>query len=206
MKGGLQLSLADDKLLELSKSGDIEAFEQLISLYEKKVYTIAYRFMGNHEDASDLAQEAMLKAYRAVKKFRGDASFKTWLYHITANVCRDELRKRSKRKETSLDEPLVFEEGEVTRETPDWTNVPEQVYEDKELQVYLHGLIQALTPDYKMVVVMREIQGFSYEEISQQLDCSLGTVKSRLSRARKMLKDKILADREHSNKVRSLKR
>ncbi|MBO8170036.1 MAG: sigma-70 family RNA polymerase sigma factor [Thermoanaerobacteraceae bacterium] len=198
------MSLADDRLLERSKAGDVEAFAQLISQYEKKVYTIAYRFMGNHEDASDLAQEAMLKAYRSIKKFRGDASFKTWLYHITANVCRDELRRRSKRRETSLDEPLFFENDEVPKQTADWTNVPERVYENKELQGYLHGLIKALTPEYRMVIVMREIQGLSYEEIARQLDCSLGTVKSRLSRARKALKDKIVADREQSGEIRRL--
>lgn len=198
------MSLADDRLLERSKAGDVEAFAQLISQYEKKVYTIAYRFMGNHEDASDLAQEAMLKAYRSIKKFRGDASFKTWLYHITANVCRDELRRRSKRRETSLDEPLFFENDEVPKQTADWTNVPERVYENKELQGYLHGLIKALTPEYRMVIVMREIQGLSYEEIARQLDCSLGTVKSRLSRARKALKDKIVAEREQSGEIRRL--
>ncbi len=204
MKGGFTVSLADDQFLEKSRAGDVEAFEMLITRYEKKIYTIAYRFMGNHEDASDLAQEAMLKAFRSISKFRGEASFKTWLYHITANVCRDELRKRSKRREVSLDQPLVFAEGEIPKQTADWSAVPEKIYEDKELQEYLGGLIRALTPEYRMVVVMREIQGLSYEEIAMKLDCSLGTVKSRLSRARKALKDKILTDREQMAKHQRL--
>lgn len=198
------MSLVDDQLLEKSRSGDVEAFEQLISKYEKKIYTIAYRFMGNHEDASDLAQEAMLKAYRSMAKFRGDASFKTWLYHITANVCRDELRKRSKRQEVSLDQPLVFEDGEAPRQTADWSAVPEDLYESKEMQEYLGKLIRGLTDEYRMVIVMRELQGLSYEEIAMKLDCSLGTVKSRLSRARKALKDKITADREQIAKEQRL--
>ncbi|WP_366924525.1 sigma-70 family RNA polymerase sigma factor [Metallumcola ferriviriculae] len=198
------MSLTNDRLLERSRAGDVDAFQELINQYEKKIYTIAYRFMGNHEDASDLAQEAMLKAFRSISKFRGEASFKTWLYHITANVCRDELRKRSRRHEVSLDEPLVFDEGEVPKQTADWSGVPEKLYEERELQEYLNGLIQKLTPEYRMVIVMREIQELSYEEIAIKLDCSLGTVKSRLNRARKALKDKIVSDREQMTEGKRL--
>lgn len=193
----------DEDLVKRSQQGDINAFEQLISKYQQKVYNIAYRLMGNAEDASDLAQEAFIKTYKSIKNFRGDASFSTWLHHIVMNVCRDELRKRSRHKISSLDEPVTTEEGQVNREVTDWSNSPEQAYEQKESKETLQKLIDTLSPEYRLIIVMREMQGFSYEEIAHQLDISLGTVKSRLSRARKYLKDKILLEREHcQNKKR----
>ncbi|ATW23777.1 RNA polymerase sigma factor [Candidatus Formimonas warabiya] len=186
----------DEDLVKRSQQGDIEAFEQLISKYQQKVFNIAYRLIGNPHDASDLAQEALIKVYKSIKSFRLDASFSTWVYHIVTNVCRDELRKRSRHQVSSLDEPLVSQDGEVNREVPDYSNCPETAYEQKESGEYIQGLINSLSPEYRMVVVMREMMGLSYEEIAQELNITLGTVKSRLNRARKYLKDKIIEDRE----------
>lgn len=192
--------ISEEELLNRCRAGDTAAFEQLISRYEKKVYTIAYRFIGNHDDASDLAQEALIKTFTALKTFRGESSFNTWLYHIVANVCRDELRRRKRYTVTSLDEPVVTEDGAVERQTVDYSQSPEKLYEEKETMAYIQKLIAELPLDYRLVLVMREFQSFSYEEIAGKLDCSLGTIKSRLNRARRILRDRILADREHNKR------
>jgi RNA polymerase sigma-70 factor (ECF subfamily) len=153
--------------------------------------------MGNHDDASDLAQEALIRTFSAIKSFRGESSFTTWIYHIVANVCRDELRRRRRYTVSSLDEPVETEDGTVTRQTVDSSTSPEKIYEQKETMAYIQSLINELLPDYRLVLVMREFQQLSYEEIAGELECSLGTVKSRLNRARKILRDRIMADREH---------
>lgn len=183
-------------LIAKSQQGDVEAFGELVSIYEKQVYTIAYRFMGNPEDASDLTQEAFVRAFRAISRFRGEASFKTWIYHIVANVCRDELRKRKKQAVVSLDAPIVTDDGYIAREQEDWSLAPERVYESIELQETIQELLNQLIPEYRQVLVLRELQGFTYEEIANILGCSLGTVKSRINRARKALRDLIAANKE----------
>ncbi|MFW5988585.1 MAG: RNA polymerase sigma factor [bacterium] len=187
---------ADDELIKKCKAGDIEAFEKLIQRYEKKVFTIAYRYMGNKEDADDLAQEALIKVYKSIKKFRGESLFTTWLYQIVANVCRDALRKKARKQETSIDSPIITEEGETKREFGDSSLSPEILAEKAETEHYLQTLISQLKVEYKVVIIMREIQGFSYEEIAEELGCSLGTVKSRLNRARKHLRERIIRDEE----------
>ncbi|MHB1419691.1 MAG: RNA polymerase sigma factor [Bacillota bacterium] len=203
--GGVPVLNADDDLISRSRKGEVEAFEALISHYQRQVYTVAYRFMGNHDDASDLAQEAFIRAFYSIKSFRGDSSFKTWIHQIVANVCRDELRKRQRQQTTSLDEPFLTEDGIMTRQTVDWDLSPEQLYEEKEGREYLQKLIDELPPEYRIVLVMREIQDMTYEEIASQLDCSLGTIKSRLSRARKILRDKIINMELSSHEYRQIK-
>lgn len=187
--------LLEEDLITRSQNGDIDAFEELVAKYERKVYAIAYRFMGNPEDASDLTQEAFLKAYQSIKSFRQEASFSTWICRIVSNVCRDQLRKNKRQSQNSLDEDVWLEEGTVQKQLKDQRPTPDEVYESMELKEYLQGLINNLNPEYKMVVILRDIQGYSYEEIAQILDCSLGTVKSRLNRARKALRDQINLDR-----------
>ncbi|KJS82612.1 MAG: hypothetical protein JM58_14760 [Peptococcaceae bacterium BICA1-8] len=186
--------LLEEELITRSQNGDMDSFEELIVRYERRVYSIAFRFMGNQEDASDLAQEAFLKAYQAIKNFRQEASFSTWICRIVSNVCRDQLRKAKRTIQSSLDEEVWLEEGTVTKQFKDNSPTAEQVYERKELKEYLQGLIDNLNPEYRMVVVLRDIQGYSYEEIAEMLDCSLGTVKSRLNRARKALREQINSD------------
>lgn len=182
----------EDILISRSRKGDVEAFETLITGYLQKVYVLAYRFMGNPEDASDLAQEALVRAFQAIGKFRQEASFKTWLFRIVANVCRDELRRQKRKREVSLDEPLIItNQGEIQRETADWSRSPEGIFEQKEQQKYLQKIIEGLPPEYRLVIIMRDIQSFSYQEIAEVLGCSLGTVKSRLFRARRVLREKL---------------
>lgn len=181
-------------LIQKSQRGDMDAFEQLLLRYEKKVYTIAYKYMGNAEDASDLAQEALIKAYQSIGTFRGESSFGTWIGRITANKCLDELRKRKKLQTTSLDEELELEEGSVQKEIVSEQDTPEQHTIRQETVHYVQQKLQQMKEEYRMVLVLRELEGHSYEDIADMLNCSLGTVKSRISRARNYLKELVLAD------------
>lgn len=187
----------DELLVERAKRGDVEAFEQLISQYQRKVYNQAYRLTGNYEDASDIAQEAFLRVYSSLPEFRGDSSFATWLNRIVGNACLDELRKRKRQRVASLDEPVFTDEGEMDRQlaVADTADGPEQALERVEVQRAVQQSIHALDEEYRVVVVMRDLQGYSYNEIADMLGINLGTVKSRLNRARAALQKK-LADLE----------
>lgn len=181
----------DELLVERARRGDVEAFEQLISQYERTVFNIAYRLTGNREDASDVAQEAFIRAYSSLTEFRGDSSFQTWLIRITRNACLDELRKRKRQRMTSLDEPIAVEDGEMDRQLAiaDTADNPEEALERVEVQRAVQESINQLDEEYRIVVVMRDIQGYSYNEIADSLGINLGTVKSRLNRARSALKE-----------------
>lgn len=196
--------LKDEELVAKSRAGDIDAFEELVSRYERKVYTTAYRLIGNPDDANDLAQEAFLRAFQAIKNFRGEASFLTWISRIVTNVCRDELRKRCRVNIESLDERIILDEGEVAKQYPADEAGPAELLEKKELQEEIQGLINNLSPEFRLALVLRDIQGFSYEEIAEQLECSLGTVKSRINRARNYLKDRLGPSREQIGNTRRL--
>lgn len=184
----------EDLLLKRSRDGDLNAFEELVKRYESKVYTIAYRFTGNHADAGDLAQDAFIRAYQALGSFRGDASFATWLYRIASNVCRDELRRQQRHKKVSLDEMMTQSGGNPTLVSPGLS--PQECLEKKEIQELVQKQLDSLSGDMRLILVMREIQGLSYEEIAVALDCNLGTVKSRLNRARQTLKQRVIGHRE----------
>lgn len=186
----------EEQLVKKSIQGDTEAFEELVFQYQNKIYALAYRYMGNEEDAYDMAQEAFLKAYRSLRTFKGDSSFGTWLYKVATNVCLDELRRRKRRiTPLSLDEPLATDEGEVEKEIPDSSPTADIIYEQKEFSKYIQNCLDQMKPEHKTVIVLRDVMELSYEEIAEILNCSLGTVKSRLSRARNALRKK-LEDRE----------
>lgn len=180
----------DELLVERAKKGDVAAFEQLIAQYQKSVYNTAFRLTGNHEDASDVAQEAFVKVYTSLPDFRGDSSFKTWLFRIVHNACNDELRKRIRKRTSSLSDIVFNEDGDLSRQIPDPSDGPEQSLDRIETQRVVQQSINELEDEYRIVVVMREIQGLSYNEIADALGINLGTVKSRLNRARHALKEK----------------
>ncbi len=191
---------SDQQLVKRTLQGDTYAFDELVKTYQNKVYMLAYRYMGNEDDANDMAQEAFIKAYRSLRSFKGDASFGTWIYRITTNVCLDELRRR-KRKivPISLDEPLATLDGtEIEREISDQSLAADVVYEKKEFSRNIQLLLDEMKYEHKTVIVLRDIMELSYEEIAVVLDCSIGTVKSRISRARNILQKK-LTERELLN-------
>ena len=193
----------ETELIRKSQQGDLNAFEQLLLQYEKRVYTIAYKYMGNHEDAGDMAQEALIKAYRSIGTFRGESSFGTWIGRITANKCLDELRKRKRLTVTSLDEEIELEEGSVQKELAAETATPEEHVIRTETVEYVQSMLGTMREEYRIVLVLRELEGHSYEAIAQMLSCSVGTVKSRINRARRYLKEKIQMDQ---NRERSEER
>jgi len=184
----------DELLVKRSKGGDLDAFDELVRRYQGKVYTVAYRFMGNHADAGDLAQEAFIRVFQALSSFRGDSSFATWIYRIASNVCRDELRKQQRQKKVSLDEMISQNGGSPLLVSGDPS--PQEQLERIELRDQVQRHLNELSGDHRLILVMRDIQGLSYEEIASALDCSVGTIKSRLSRARQALKRKVLDKRE----------
>ncbi|HZK86877.1 MAG TPA: sigma-70 family RNA polymerase sigma factor [Syntrophomonas sp.] len=185
---------SDQKLVKRTLHGDTRAFEELVETYQNKVYTLAYRYMGNEDDANDMSQEAFIKSFRSLKSYKGDASFGTWIYRITTNVCLDELRHRKRRVvPISLDEPLATVDGnEVEREIPDSSLAADKIYEQKEFSQHIQLLLDEMKPEHKSVIVLRDVMELSYEEIAAVLDCSIGTVKSRISRARNILQKKLL--------------
>ncbi|HHW44029.1 MAG TPA: sigma-70 family RNA polymerase sigma factor [Desulfotomaculum sp.] len=184
----------EQELIDRARNGDLDAFTDLVCRYEKKVFTAAYRIMGNYSDACDLAQEVFIRVYQALPRFRGDCSFITWLYRITANLCRDELRRQGRQKKNSLDEMLASSAGKSL--PVDQCPSPCESLERREFQEIVQGCLNELPEEYRLVLIMREIQGLSYDEIAATLDISLGTVKSRLSRARQAFRQKISGRRE----------
>jgi RNA polymerase sigma-70 factor, ECF subfamily len=197
--GGVRINCMDENeklLLSSAKKGDIEAFEKLTGQYRKKIYNIALRMTGNREDASDLAQEVLIKVYKSLRSFREESSFSTWVYRITKNLCIDEFKKQSRRKTVSLDENVELKENTVKRQVESDEPGPYEQYEKSEIKRIVTDAIGALSEEHRMVIILRDLQGFSYEEISKIVKCPEGTVKSRINRARQALKELLGANRE----------
>lgn len=176
-----------EELVRATAKGDSSAFEQLVRLYENKVYALALRMCGNPEDANDAAQEAFLSAWRGLPTFRGESGFATWLYRLASNAAIDQLRRgKHQREETSIDEPSAI--------LPDTGPGPQEAAEGVELREAVAAGLRELSEDHRQILLLREYQELSYEEIAAVLDVDLGTVKSRISRARRALR-KILLER-----------
>lgn len=184
-------------LIRQAQAGDKKAFEELVIIYQDKVYTLSYYLAGNHSDAQDLAQEVFLKAYSSLRSFRLEADLGTWLHRITVNTWSN--MRRGRNQVLSLDDPLQTEDGEMDRPLADGdpTSDPAVALEEKEVQVMVQHAIRSLPEEYRAVLVLREMEGYTYEEIAGIMGCSLGTVKSRLNRARRALKEKILRPVDH---------
>jgi len=193
-----------DKLVTKARDGDIDAFEKLIATSQGKIYNLALRLTGNRHDADDLAQEAVLRVYRALSSFRQEASFDTWVYQIVSNLYKDSLRQKARLKEEQIDFAYKTQRGEVSRQIASDMPDPVEIYENHELGNYLQSCINNLNPEYRFVIVLREYMQYSYEEIAEILNISIGTVKSRLSRGRKYLQQQIIADQEQMHTPISL--
>jgi RNA polymerase sigma-70 factor (ECF subfamily) len=179
------------ELVDRARQGDTVAFDQLVSLYKDRIYSYVARMIHDPVEAEDIAQEAFVKAYRNLPSFRGASTFQTWLYRIANNLTIDAVRRRKRRDNTfSLDAPVDTDDGEMTRELEDDGQAdPASSAQTAELQRQVHQAIQQLSPKLRSVIVLYELQGLSYEEISDILGCPLGTVKSRLFNARLELKE-----------------
>lgn len=181
------------RTVESVLGGDVNAFETLVLGYEKNVYNLALRMVKNPEDASDMAQEAFIRAYNSLASFRGESKFSVWLYRIVSNVCLDFLRSRSRHPTVSLS--VENDEGEETElDIPDESQSPEALLERRLTRDSVRRGLDALSEEYRQILLLREIQGLSYDEIAETLSMELGTVKSRIFRARKKLCDFLLRD------------
>ncbi|MFZ5626554.1 MAG: RNA polymerase sigma factor [Bacillota bacterium] len=172
------------ELLARSQKGDKEAFARLAEHYQPYVWRVAWRLMGNREDAEDLAQEIWMKVFLQLPGFKGEAAFTTWLYRVAANTCKDALRRRSRQQETAWEEEIA-----VT------------VREDIEGELEIQQLLNQLPPEQRLILIYRDVQGFSYEEITAILRINPGTVKSRLARARQNLRQLWLSARERGREL-----
>lgn len=190
----------DVKAVLLCQKGDTDAFEVLVERHQKRMLNVAYRMLGDYEEACDVVQDAFLAAYRAIGSFRREARFSTWLYGIVVNHARNRIKKaqgRLRHETRSIDDPVGLKEGSLQREVPDCGESAVEQLEKKEIEARVQECIGALETEYREVLVLRDIQGFSYDEIGEMLKLPDGTVKSRLFRARAAMKDclvKVLGD------------
>ena len=182
------MTVSEELLVKRASKGDVGAFESLVTTYEKGVYALAYRLVSNREDALDVTQEVFLKAYQALPKFRGESRFSTWIYRVCVNASLDYLRKKHKMAAYSLDEPLALKESSVTRDVEDDSENVEDAVELKSLGEAALHVLRDLDEAHRVIITLSDIQGYSYQEIAEILGISMGTVKSRLHRARNMLR------------------
>jgi RNA polymerase sigma-70 factor (ECF subfamily) len=193
-KDGMIRSMADEDefLVRSAQKGDLRAFEALVEKYQKKMLNLAFRMLGDYEEACDAVQEAFLSAFRAIRKFRGEAKFSSWLYGIVLNQARNRLRQiasRERHHSKSLDDPSGPGSGRSDPDPPSpEVSVLDQM-EKKEIEGKVQECIDHLEEGYREVLVLRDILGHSYEEIQQALKLPDGTVKSRLFRARESVKN-----------------
>lgn len=173
----------EQRLVQQARGGDVAAFEALVRAHEATVYRLALRQLGSREDAEDAAQEVFLKAYTSIRNFRGDSKLSVWLYRITCNVCTDALRRR---KET-VSLTVETEEGSGELELPDQRFDPAALAERADLRAQIGAALDQLPAEARQILLLRELSGSSYEEIAGILSLDLGTVKSRIFRARKKL-------------------
>lgn len=186
----------NDKLTELvhrAQQGSTSAFEELVVLYQDKVFSHCYHLTGNYSDAQDLAQEVFVRAYKGIKSFRNEADFGTWLHRIAINQYLNLRRKEKNNNHLSLDEPLSTDEGEMLRQVAASSDDPVETVEREDLRQLVSTGLERLPPEFKAVLVLREFNDYSYEQMADIMECSLGTVKSRLNRARKALRNEITA-------------
>jgi RNA polymerase sigma-70 factor, ECF subfamily len=181
----------ESALVARAKSGDMDAFSELVTHYERRVFRMAKQITQNDDDAEDVLQETFLKAYTHLDNFQGNSKFYTWLVRIAVNEALMKLRKRRSDKTVPLDEPINTGEDEMVREIAVWDENPEESYSREELSSVLNEAIQSLKPAYRTVFVLRDIEELSIEETAEALNLSISAVKSRLLRARLQLREKL---------------
>jgi len=181
----------DQVLVERAQRGDKHAFEQLVQKYQRKLARLLSRFIRDPAEVEDVAQEAFIKAYRALPSFRGESAFYTWLYRIGTNTAKNFLVAQGRRAPTSTnfdsEEAETFEDGDQLRDI----NTPESVLHSKQIGETVNAAMESLPEELRTAIVLREIEGLSYEEISRIMDCPIGTVRSRIFRAREAVAAKL---------------
>ena len=191
MGGGFDPS--DERLVSLSKDGNLDAFNSLVERYQSAVYSLCLRLLGNPAAAEDATQEAFLSAFRAISRF-SDGNLRSWLFRIAANECKDELRRRKRKEGVSLD--AMLDDDETPREIPDPGEPALLLLERKEFSEQIQRLLNSLPFDQRQAVVLSDLHGYHYEEIARISGASIGTVKSRIHRGREKLRQLIGANPE----------
>ncbi|GBG01520.1 RNA polymerase sigma factor [Azospira sp. I13] len=181
----------DQKLVERAQSGEKRAFELLVAKYQRKLGRLLSRFIRDPAEVEDVAQEAFIKAYRALPSFRGDSAFYTWLYRIGINTAKNYLVAQGRRAPTSTEfdseEAETFDDGEQLRDI----NTPENLLLSKQIGETVNAAMDALPEELRTAIMLRELEGLSYEEIAKIMDCPIGTVRSRIFRAREAVATKL---------------
>ena len=186
----------DDLLIELIQKGDKAAFDALIRKYEGRAYQYAYRLTSNQDEASDIVADAFVRVYNALKNFRGQSSFGTWLYRILTNCYLDQRKKERTRRHESLEANLSLEGNEVQRQFEDDSDGPAEILERNAREAAVQDALGKMPEYQQAMLVMYHVEMLTYEEISDALDLPIGTVKSRLNRARLALRDHLVQDVE----------
>ncbi|HJQ74922.1 MAG TPA: sigma-70 family RNA polymerase sigma factor [Gaiellaceae bacterium] len=184
------MASSDWELVQRAQQGDREAFRTLVERYQRKIAALALGMLRNREDALDIVQETFTKAYQSLDRFKGDSAFYTWVYRIAYNLCVDQQRRTTKQPQLSLDDDSGTTGAVPVVDGPR----PDQPFErarDAEIARRVQTAIRELTPDHRAVILLRELEGLSYEEISHVLDCPKGTVMSRLHYARRQLQARL---------------
>jgi RNA polymerase sigma-70 factor (ECF subfamily) len=184
----------EQRLIQAAQRGDLSAFNELVLHYQNRVFNLAYRIMGDEDSAADATQEAFISAYQAIGGYRG-GSFRAWLMRIVTNACYDELRRRKRRPASSL-EALYVTDAAPGEPLADGVEGPEAFAQRQDLNRALEAGMQTLPPEQRVALVLSDVQGYNYQEIASITGASLGTVKSRLSRARAKMRDYLLAQGE----------
>jgi RNA polymerase sigma-70 factor (ECF subfamily) len=182
----------DSALVSSWKKGDVDRFEVLVRKHQKKVFNIAFRMFGNYEDACEVVQDAFVSAHRGIKDFQENAKFSTWLYTIVVNLSRNRLKQLKSRRyheKVSLDDPVPDDDSRINIEPASGEPSILERLERRDVQQRVQECINSLDNEFREVITLRDIQGFSYDEISGMLKIPEGTVKSRLSRARFVLRE-----------------
>jgi RNA polymerase sigma-70 factor, ECF subfamily len=183
----------DRELVERCQRGDLDAYGILVNRYRQRVYGLAYSMVRNEQDAVDLSQETFIKAWQAIRRFKNNASFYTWLYRITTNLCIDSVRKRERRPTVPLEETVDPDADVNVEVAPSNQGLPADELRRKELREQIDAALLELSPEHRAVVQLREFDGLDYADIAKAAGCSIGTVMSRLHYARKHLQ-KLLRD------------
>jgi RNA polymerase sigma-70 factor (ECF subfamily) len=182
----------DTALVSSSQEGDLEAFERLVVRHQKRMLNVAYRLTDDYDEACEIVQDAFVSAFRNIKTFRGDAKFTTWLTTITLNLSKNRLKQMRARRgheAFSLDEQVATDDGRMTIDPPSKEPSVLDRLEARDVRARVRDCIKALEPDFREALVLRDLQDFSYEEIGGMLKVKAGTVKSRISRARELVKE-----------------
>lgn len=184
----------DQELVDRAVTGDQKAFRKLVERYQRKVYSIAFGVVRNHETALDITQDTFVKVHRNLPNFKGESSFYTWIYRIVVNLCIDKKRRQARQAEVDYDDTLAHGEGFSSGPTLASTQIdnPAQAASRKELVEHMDQALATLTEEHKAILIMREVEGLSYEELAENLGLPKGTVMSRLFHARKNFQKALL--------------